>query len=94
MKKLILSVFMFALIAGASVGSTANAPLAETAGIAASPNLVYCLTGSETAMTGGSVLGSLAGGTTAAWMITAGYGLLACVGAATGVGAAILGVGV
>ena len=94
MKKLILSVFMFALIAGASVNSAANSPLAETPGIAASPNLAYCLWGSEVALTGGGVLGSLAGGTTAAWMISTGYGLAACVGAATGVGAVVLGAGI
>ena len=94
MKKLILSVFMFALIAGASVNSTASSPLAETPGIVASPNLAYCLWGSEVALTSSAVLGSLAGGTTAAWLIAAGYGLAACVGAATGVGALVLGAGV
>lgn len=94
MKKLILSVFMFALIAGASVGSTANAPLAETAGIAASPNLAYCLWNSNAALVGGTAVGTLAGGGTIGWLTTAGYGLVASVGIGTGVGALIIGAGI
>lgn len=94
MKKLILSVFMFAMIAGASVNSTANATLAETPGVVATPNLIYCLYNSNAALTGGAVLGTLAGGGTTAWLITAGYGLVACVGIGTGVGALIFGAGV
>ena len=83
MKKLILSVFMFALIAGASVNSTANAPLAETSGVVATPNLIYCLTNGGTdvrgegAAVGGSILG--------AWAIKAGY-TVAIVSGWTGVG--------
>jgi len=94
MKKLILSVFMFALIAGASVNSTANTPVSETSVIAASPNLVYCLYNSEAALTSGAVLGGIAGGAAAGWLIKAGYGLAVCVGGATGFGALFLAAGV
>ena len=94
MKKLILSVFMSALIAGASVNSTANASLIENPVIAASPNLVYCLWGSQAALVGGVSLGGLAGGGTTAWLIAAQYGLLASVGIGTGVGAVLIGAGI
>ncbi len=94
MKKLILSVFMFALIAGASVNSAASSPLAETPGIAASPNLAYCLWGSQAAMVGGVALGGLAGGGTIGWLTAAGYGLVASVGIGTGVGAVFIGAGI
>ena len=94
MKKLILSVFMFALIAGASVNSTANASLAETPGIVASPNLIYCLYNSDAALVSGVALGGLAGGGTIGWLTAAGYGLIASVGIGTGVGAVLIGAGV
>ncbi len=94
MKKLILSVFMFALIAGASVNSAASSPLAQTPGIVASPNLAYCLWGSQAAMVGGVALGGLAGGGTTAWLIAASYGLVASVGIGTGVGAVFIGAGI
>ena len=94
MKKLILTVFMLALIAGASFNSTANAPLAETPGIVATPNLIYCLYNSSAALAAGGVLGGIAGGAAAGWLVTSGYGLLACVGGATGIGAVFLGAGV
>ncbi len=83
MKKLFLSVFMFALIAGASVNSTANASLAETSGVVATPHLIYCLSMEHadvrktSAGVGGTVLG--------AWAIKAGYGV-AIVAGWTGVG--------
>lgn len=81
MKKLILSVFMFALIAGASVNSTANAPVSATSSIVAMPHAIYCLTRTdmrkEAATVGGSVLG--------AWAIKVGYGV-AAVSGWTGVG--------
>lgn len=79
MKKLILSVFMFALIAGASVNSTANAPVSETSDIAM-PQLVYCLTNSEAvqhAAGAGAAAGAAAG---AYWAIKLGYGLAAVAG--------------
>lgn len=94
MKKLILSVFMFALIAGASVNSTASAPLAETPGVVATPNLIYCLYNSNAALAAGSVLGGVAGGAAAGWLVTSGYGLLACVGGATGIGGLFIGAGI
>ncbi len=81
MKKIILSVFMFALIAGTSVNSTANASVSESSGIVAMPHLIYCLTTAdlrkEGAVVGGSVLG--------AWAIKAGYGV-AIVSGWTGIG--------
>lgn len=80
MKKLILSVFMFALIAGASVNSTANATLAETSGVVATPNLILCLTGTDIISTSAGLLGTIAGG----WGVKVGLGLAAC----TGLGAA------
>ncbi|MXY49132.1 MAG: hypothetical protein F4Y38_07485 [Gemmatimonadetes bacterium] len=80
MKKLILSVFMFALIAGASVNSTANATLAETPGVVATPNLIYCLTGKDIINTSAGVLGTIAGG----WAIKVGLGLAACTGIGAG----------
>ena len=58
MKKLILSVFMFALIAGASVNSTANATLGATPGVVATPNLIYCITGHDIINTSAGALGS------------------------------------
>ena len=76
MKKLILSVFMFALIAGASVNSTANAQLAETQGIVATPNLILCLTGTDIINTSAGAMAAIAGG----WGLKAGLGLAACVG--------------
>ena len=94
MKKLILSVFMFALIAGASVNSSATATVAETPVIASSPNLAYCLWGSQAGLVGGVALGGLAGGGTTAWLIAAGYGLVASVGIGTGVGAVFIGAGI
>lgn len=94
MKKLILSVFMFAMIASASVNSTANATLAETPGVVATPNLVYCLYNSNAALTAGSVMATLVGGGTTGWLIVAGKGLLVSVGVGSGIGAAILGAGI
>ena len=81
MKKLILSVFIFALIAGVTVNSTANAPLAETTGIVAMPHLIYCLTSTDVKGTAAGVGGSVLG----AWAIKAGYGV-AAVSGWTGVG--------
>ena len=83
MKKLILSVFMFALIAGASVNSTANAPWAESSGIVAMPHLIYCLSSgdSDVRNTAAGVGASVLGG----WAIKAGYGV-AIVAGWTGVG--------
>ena len=83
MKKLILSVFMFALIAGASVNSTANATMAENPGVVATPNIIYCLTsgGTDVKATGAAVGGTVLGG----WAIKAGYGV-AIVAGWTGVG--------
>ncbi len=80
MKKLILSVFMFALIAGASVNSTANATLAETPGVVATPNLIYCLSGSDIRETSAGALAAVSGG----WGLKAGLGLAACVGLTAG----------
>lgn len=93
MKKLILSVFMFALIAGASVNSTANATLSETPGVVATPNLAYCLWGSEDARTSGYVLGGVGGGAAGGWAIVAGYGLAATVGIAVGVAGGFIALG-
>ena len=93
MKKLILAVFMFALIAGASVNSTANATLAETSSIAISPNLAYCLWGYEDARTSGYVLGGVGGGAAGGWAIVAGYGLAATVGIAVGVAGGVIALG-
>ena len=94
MKKLILSVFMFALIAGASVNSSANATLAETPGVVATPNLVYCLWGHESGLVGGATMATLAGGGTTAWLIVAGKTLAVSVGVGSGVGALFLGAGI
>lgn len=80
MKKLILSVFMFALIAGASVNSTANATLAETPGVVATPNLILCLSGADIRETSAAALAAVAGG----WGLKAGLGLAACVGLTAG----------
>ena len=77
MKKLILSVFMFALIAGASVNSTANAPVSETSGIAM-PHLVYCLSKSDIVLhAAGATAGTAAG---VVWGIKLGYSLAALAG--------------
>ena len=76
MKKLILSVFMFALIAGASVNSTANTPVSETSGIVAMPHAIYCLTRTDVRKEGAAVGGSILG----AWAIQVGYGLAAVSG--------------
>ena len=76
MKKLILSVFMFALIAGASVNSTANATLAESPGVVATPNLIYCLASQDIRKTSAGVLGTIAGG----WGIKTGLGIAAVAG--------------
>ena len=80
MKKLILSVFMFALIAGASVNSTANATLAETPGVVATPNLIYCLANQDVRKTSAGALAAVSGG----WGLKAGLGLAACVGLTAG----------
>ena len=82
MKKLILSVFMFALIAGASVNSPANAPLAKTPGVVATPNLILCLSGADIRETSAAALAAVAGGTT--WGLKVGLGLAACVGLTAG----------
>ena len=77
MKKLILSVFMFALIAGASVNSTANAPVSETSGIAM-PHLIYCLSKKQA---DGRNLAATAGGAVAVgWGFKLGYGVVAIAG--------------
>lgn len=76
MKKLILSVFMFALIAGASLNSTANATLAESSGVVVTPNLIYCLSGADIRETSAGALAAVAGG----WGLKASLGLAACVG--------------
>ncbi|MDE2726448.1 MAG: hypothetical protein OXI19_00395 [Gemmatimonadota bacterium] len=80
MKKLILSVFMFALIAGASVNSTANATMAENPGVVATPNLILCLTGHDVINTSSGAIAAIAGG----WGLKVGLSLAAC----TGLGAA------
>ncbi len=80
MKKLILSVFMFALIAGASVNSTANATLAETPGVVATPNVIYCLSGHDIISTSAGALAAIAGG----WGLKVGLGLAACTGLGAG----------
>ena len=80
MKKLILSVFMFAMIASASVNSTANATLAETPGVVATPNVIYCLSGHDIISTSAAVLGTVAG----AWGVKVGLGLAACTGLGAG----------
>ena len=80
MKKLILSVFMFALIAGASVNSPANASLAENPGIFTAPHLLYCLTSSDVKGESTAVVGTVAGG----WALKAGYGLAATLGCTVG----------
>ena len=80
MKKLILSVFMFALIAGASVNSSASAPLTETPGVVATPNLILCLTGYDVISTSSGAIAAIAGG----WGLKAGLGLAACVGLGAG----------
>ena len=94
MKKLILSVFMFALIAGASVNSTANASLGETPGVVATPNLAYCLWGSDIALATGFALGGIAGSGTISSLAAIGYGVAASVGIGTGVGALLIGAGI
>ena len=94
MKKLIISVFMFAMIAGASVNSTANATLAETPGVVATPNLVYCLWGHESGLVAGGVMGTLVGGGTTTGLFLAGKGILISVGVGSGIGAVILGAGI
>ena len=94
MKKLILSVFMFALIAGASVHSTASTPMAETPGVVATPNLIYCMYSSNAALTAGAVLGGIAGGGTTAGLLMAGWSIVAAVSIGTGVGAVLLGAGI
>ena len=83
MKKLILSVFMFALIAGASVNSTANASVSPTSGIVATPHLIYCLSRerADVRNTAAGVGGTVLGG----WALKAGYGV-AIVAGWTGVG--------
>ena len=70
---------MFALIAGASVNSTANAPVSEISDIAM-PHLIYCLTNSETVKhsTGPAAVAGAAAG--AYWAIKLGYGLAAVAG--------------
>ena len=80
MKKLILSVFMFALIAGASVNSPANASVSPTSGIVATPHLIYCLTSSDVKGESTAVVGTVAGG----WAFKAGYGLAATLGCTVG----------
>lgn len=80
MKKLILSVFMFALIAGASVNSPANATLAKTPGVVATPNLILCLSGADIRETSAAALAAAAGG----WGLKVGLGLAACVGLTAG----------
>lgn len=80
MKKLILSVFMFAMIAGASINSTANATLAETPGVVATPNVIYCLSGYDIISTSAGALAAIAGG----WGLKVGLGLAACTGLGAG----------
>ena len=84
MKKFFLSVFMFALIAGASVNSTANAPVSESSGIAM-PHLIYCLTKSELALSAASAGATASAAAGAYWAIKLGYGL-AVVAGVSGVG--------
>ena len=79
MKKFILSVFMFALIAGASVNSTANAPVSETSGIAM-PHLVYCLSKSSAALDAAGAAATAGAATGVYWGIKLGYGLAAIAG--------------
>lgn len=94
MKKLILSVFMFALIAGASVNSTANAPDVVSSNMLATPNIAYCLWGSSITLNSGYVFGGAGFGVAGGWAVAAGYGLAATLGIASGVGAAFLAAGV
>ncbi len=94
MKKLILSVFMFALIAGVGVTTSASAPDVESPNIVATPNIAYCLWGSSIALNSGYVFGGAGFGVAGGWAVAAGYGLAATLGIASGVGAAFLAAGV